>query len=87
MAGYEQLRERVLAGRPDGWRAGRAVLEACGMVAWLSAWAAAVPAPAATTAPEQSLSASAKSPSTALSSLPGAGRLVAVLAEMALAHA
>jgi hypothetical protein len=94
VAGYEQLRERVLAGRPDGWRAGRAVLEARGMVAWLSAWAAAVPAPAATTAPEQSLSAStpslsasAKSPSTALSSLPGAGRLVAVLAEMALAHA
>jgi hypothetical protein len=87
VAGYEQLRERVLAGRPDGWRAGRAVLETRGMVAWLSAWAAAVPAPAATTAPEQSLSASTPSLSTALSSLPGAGRLVAVLAEMALAHA
>jgi hypothetical protein len=94
VAGYEQLRERVLAGRPDGWRAGRAVLEARGMVAWLSAWAAAAPAPATTTVLKQSLSASTpslsastKSPSTALSSLPDAGRLVAVLAEMALAHA
>ena len=42
---YEQLRERVLAGQPDGWRLGLGVLVGKGMVAWFSAWTAFTAAP------------------------------------------
>lgn len=97
--GYEQLRERVLAGRPDGWQLGHAVLAGKGMAAWIGAWATLAPAPdAGTSAPDPStipttppLSTTTSTPSThtspALSSLPNAEQLVAVLAQMTLAHA
>lgn len=69
-----------------------------GMVAWIGAWTALAPAPAAgTSAPDPpapttlSVSTTTSTPSTpasvALSSLPHTGQLVAVLAQMALAHA
>jgi hypothetical protein len=96
VAGYEQLRERVRSGRPDGWRLGHGVLAGRGMVAWITAWAAIAPAPApGTPAPDPSSSSATRTPSTstsgpptaALSSLPGAGQIVAVLTQMALAHA
>jgi hypothetical protein len=89
----------VLAGRPDGWRLGHAVLAGQGMVAWIGAWTALTSAPSAgTSAPDPStvptipsLTATTSAPSThpsaALSSLPYAGQLVAVLTQMALAHA
>jgi hypothetical protein len=88
----------VLTGRPDGWRLGHAVLAGKGMVAWIGAWTTLTQAPAAgTSAPDPtflstaSLSTPTSTPSTdpptALSSLPCARQLVAVLAQMALAHA
>jgi len=98
-ASYEQLRERVLAGRPDGWRLGHSVLAGKGMVAWIGAWttlaappAAGTYAPDSSTAPKNpSLPTTTSTPSTqtsaGLSCLPYAGQLVAVLAQMALAHA
>ena len=95
--GYEQLRERVLAGRPDGWL-GHAVLAGKGMVAWIGACPTLASAPAAgTSAPDSTApttpslstptSTPSTHPSTALSSPPHADQLVAVLAQMALAHA
>jgi hypothetical protein len=36
-AGYERLRERVLAGRPDGWRLGHAALTRGGVAGWIAA--------------------------------------------------
>jgi hypothetical protein len=91
----------VLTGRPDGWRLGHAVLAGKGMVAWIGAWTTLAPAPAlapaaGTSAPDPTVPSTASlsttstpsaDPSTALSSLPCAGQLVAVLAQMALAHA
>jgi hypothetical protein len=89
----------VLAGRPDGWRLGHAVLAGKGMAAWIGAWATLAPAASAgTSAPDPSTipttlslptttSTPSTHPSAALSSLPYAGQLVAVLTEMALAHA
>jgi hypothetical protein len=75
--GYERLRERVLAGRPDGWRLGYALLARRGMAGWMAAQSAVAPAPAAD-AP-------------AAPAAPGpegdCGQIVSVLAEMALAHA
>jgi len=99
-AGYEQLRDRVLAGQPDGWRLGHGVLAGQGMVAWIGAWTTFTSAPNAaagtsahdpSTAPTTpSLSTTTSTPSspapTALSSLPCAPQLVAVLTQMALAH-
>ena len=97
--GYEQLRERVLAGAPDGWRLGHGVLAGKGMVAWIGAWTTFAPAWAAgtsardpstaptTTSPSTTTSTLGSHPSAALSSLPYAGQLVAVLAQMALARA
>jgi len=74
------------------------VLAGKGMVAWIGAWTTLASVPAAgTSAPDStaptipSLSAPTSTPSThpstALSSLPYADQLVAVLAQMALAHA
>lgn len=93
--GYEQLRERVLSGRPDGWVLGHRVLAGRGLVAWITAWPAIAPPPAGTPAPDPPSAPSTRSPSTstpdaptaALSSLPGTGQIVAVLTQMALAHA
>ena len=78
-AGYEQLRERVLAGRPDGWRLGHAALARGGMAGWIAASAAVSAGP--TRSPPGPL---ADGPAAA--SLPS-GEIVAVLCEMALAHA
>ena len=78
--GYERLRERVLAGRPDGWRLGRALLARRGMVGWIAAQAAVASAPAAD-APARPAAAAAPGPAG------DCGQLVSVLAEMALAHA
>ncbi len=89
---------RVLAQRPGGWQLGHAVLASKGMVAWIGAWTTLAPAPAVgTSAPDHgaptnlSGSTTTSTPSTdppvALSSLPNAAQLVAVLTQMALVHA
>ena len=83
MAGYERLRERVLAGRPDGWRLGHGVLAGKGVAGWIAACTALSAAPAVTV--------SAARPANVAVVQTGAGhggadQLVAVLAEMALAH-
>jgi hypothetical protein len=80
-AGYEQLRERVLAGRPDGWRLGHAALARGGMAGWIAA-SGAVAAGPARSQPGPLARPAAGCPA----SLP-AGQIVAVLCEMALAHA
>lgn len=90
LAGYEALRAAVLSGRPDGWRHGHGVLAREGMAGWMAAWAAAAPA-AGTTAPQLSdpstpTSSKSDATTTVLSSLSNAGEVVAVLAQMALAH-
>jgi hypothetical protein len=77
-AGYEQLRERVLAGRPDGWRLGRAALARGGVAGWIAA-AGALPASSAGSPPGPLASPTSASLA--------AGEIVAVLCEMALAHA
>jgi len=80
-AGYERLREAVLSGRPDGWRLGHGVLATRGTVAWIAAAAEVAPSPpAAGETAEPPPASSAATP-------PGAGEIVAVLAQMALAHA
>jgi hypothetical protein len=90
-AGYEALREAVVAGRPDGWRHGHGVLAGRGLAAWIAAWTALPAGASGTTAqpspPIPSISQPAISqPSLSLSSLPDAGAVVTVLAEMALVH-
>jgi hypothetical protein len=80
--GYEQLRERVLAGRADGWRLGHAVLARRGMAAWIAAQAALA-------SPPTSPAGAPAGPTAAASPGPAGdcGQIVAVLSEMALAHA
>lgn len=78
-AAYEQLRERVLAGRPDGWQLGHAALARGGVAGWIAASAAVPAAPARSQPGPLAQGADA-------ASLP-AGEIVAVLCEMALAHA
>jgi hypothetical protein len=92
-AGYERLRQRVLAGASDGWRLGHGVLAARGMAAWIAAWSALAPAP--TPPPDPSRRAPASGPGAiagpasapAPSSAPAADEIVAVLGQMALAQA
>ena len=89
--GYEALRHAVLGVKPCGWRLGHGVLAGRGMAAWMAAWPAFPAASeAGTTALDLSAplspSLSANATPTALSSLPGAKEIVAVLAQMALAH-
>lgn len=87
--GYEALRAAVVAGQAEGWRHGYGMLAAGGMVAWMAAWASLAPAPAAGT-PAPSADPSTPSPPSTdpspLSSLPNAGEIVSVVAQMALAH-
>jgi len=78
------LRERVLAGRPDGWRLGHGLLAGRGVAAWIVACTALVPA--ATVAQPADRPASTTAASTRLDGRAGTEQLVAVLAEMALAH-
>jgi hypothetical protein len=88
-AGYEQLRERVLAGRADGWRLGHAVLAQGGMAGWIAAHSTS----GATRPPVELSVCSAPLPiplaqPAAPAPAPAADeRIVAVLCEMALAHA
>ena len=81
--------------QPEGWRHGQGVLAGRGLAAWTATCAAVVSAPAAgTPAPEhcdpptpiQSRPPDHDAPVPPLSSLPDAGQIVAVLAQMALAH-
>jgi hypothetical protein len=82
LSGYERLREAVASGRPDGWRLGHGVLATRGMVAWMAAFTEVASSPQAA-AGEPGFR---PLPST-LTSLPCTGEIVAVLSEMALAHA
>ena len=91
---YEALREAVLGGRPEGFRHGQAVLAGQGMAAWITTWSALAPPGAGTTAdPSDPPTRTLSDPTTQLptinllSSRPDAGQVVAVLAQMALAHA
>jgi len=88
--GYEAMRAAVVGGRAEGWRHGYGILLAGGMAAWMGAWASLAPAPAAgTPAPPSGPSTPSpcpvSTPST-LSSLPNAGEIVSVVAQMALTH-
>jgi hypothetical protein len=80
--GYEQLREAVLSGRPDGWRLGHGVLATRGTVAWIAAVTEVAPASRPGGESSESRPASATA-----ASLPGAGEIVAVLSQMAFALA
>jgi hypothetical protein len=86
--GYERLRERVLAGRPDGWRLGHALLTGRGLAGWIAAQAAiTAPSPAATAplgSPDPPVSPVAVAAPTPAGDY---GQIVFVLAEMTLAHA
>jgi hypothetical protein len=90
VAGYEALRAAVLSGRPEGWRHGHSVLARQGMAAWMAARAAMAPPAAGTTASSPPVPSTPSNPNlhpaTALSSLRNTGEIVAVLAQMALAH-
>jgi hypothetical protein len=76
---YEQLRERALAGEAGGWRAGLAIMQHHGMVAWLHAWQTI-----STSEPTERPTRGTTSPQP----MPGVTeRLVEALASMALAVA
>lgn len=95
---YEQLRAIATSGNAGGWRHGLGVLAVKGIVCWMAAWAA-LPAvvPAATPQADASLSTSTPSlsapaseggsSSSACVSPPLTASIVAVLAQMTLAHA
>jgi hypothetical protein len=72
---YEQLRARVLAGEPSGWRLGLVLLQRRGLAAWTRAWPASAPA---TLAPAAANAVPARA---------GDQEIVEVLAGMALACA
>jgi hypothetical protein len=91
-AGYEALRAAVVSGQPDGWRYGHGVVCREGLAGWMATWTAVNSLPTAGTTtsglsqlhnptpfnPDRSIAV--------LSSLPVPGEIVAVLAQMALAH-
>jgi hypothetical protein len=88
--GYEALRAAAVGGQAQGWRHGYGILATRGMAAWMGAWASGAPAPAAGTParlsdPSTPTPCPTTDPST-LSSLPHAGEIVSVVAQMALAH-
>jgi hypothetical protein len=87
-AGYEQLRSAVLSGGAGGWRLGHGVLATRGTVAWIAAVGEVAPGPQPAVAAAASEPATSTSTSTSTAaSLPGAGEIVAVLAQMTLAIA
>jgi hypothetical protein len=77
---YEQLRQLVLGGHAEGWRHGLGMLTGKGLAGWMRAWTGSSQPPAAT-AP-----AAPAAPSPAGPAGTRAGEVVAVLAQMALAH-
>lgn len=79
-AGYERLRAAVLGAAPDGFRLGHGVLATRGLVAWIQAAGSLAASPPST-------SVSAHPPAGEVVPLPGADQIVAVIAQMALAHA
>jgi hypothetical protein len=81
-AGYERLRSAVLSGGAGGWRLGHGVLATRGTVAWIAAVGEVAPGPQARAGVPGS-----RPVSSTASSLPGAGEIVAVLAQMTLAIA
>jgi hypothetical protein len=70
----------VLGARPDGFRLGHGVLATRGLVAWMHT------ASSIAATPPRASGSSHPSADEAVS-LPGADQLVAVIAQMALAHA
>lgn len=80
-ASYERLRAAVLGGQPDGFRLGHGVLATRGVVAWIGA-VSSLRAPTPSDAGERS-----HPPAGEVVALPDAEKLVAVLAQMTLAHA
>jgi len=79
-ASYERLRAAVLGGAPDGFRLGHGVLATRGVVAWIGALSSLL-------APAPSASGRSHPPAGEVVALPHAHKLVAVLAQMTLAHA
>jgi hypothetical protein len=79
-ASYERLRAAVLGGQPDGFRLGHGVLAMRGVVAWIGAVSSL-------SAPTPSASERSHPPAGEVVALPNAQKLVAVLAQMTLAHA
>jgi hypothetical protein len=79
-ASYERLRAAVLGGAPDGFRLGHGVLATRGVVAWIGAVSSL-------RAPVPSASERSHPPAGEVVALPNAHKLVAVLAQMTLAHA
>lgn len=77
---YEQLRQVVLGGHAEGWRHGLGVLTGRGMAAWMRALTSNPPSAPASAAPASPLPAG-PAPGTPTRDV------VAVLAQMALAHA
>ena len=80
-ASYERLRAAVLGGAPDGFRLGHGVLATRGVAAWMET-VTSVGSPTARSASERH-----HPPAGEVVALPNAEKLVAVLAQMTLAHA
>jgi hypothetical protein len=76
---YEQLRQAVLGGHAEGWRHGLGVLTGRGLTGWMRAWTGSSAAPASPPVP------TAPSPAGPAAG-DRAGEVVAVLAQMTLAH-
>ena len=87
-AGYERLRESVLAGGGGGWRLGHGVLCARGMTAWMSAAGELAPPVGGTAGAALSAvapaSAGCERPTGQPVALPDADQVVAVLTQMVL---
>jgi hypothetical protein len=77
---YEQLRRGVLGGHADGWRLGLGVMSGQGLAAWMRT-AGAAGAPTAPPRTPTSTPAFRQPPPGSLTD-----QVVAVLAQMALAH-
>lgn len=74
---YEQLRQGRLDGHAEGWRHGLGVLTGSGMAAWMRAWTSR---PALPPTPVSGPSPAGPAQGTL------AGEVIAVLAQMTLAH-
>ena len=77
---YERLRAAVLGGAPDGFRLGHGVLATHGVAAWIGAVSSL-------RAPTPGASERGHAPAGEVVALPNTHKLVAVLAQMTLAHA